>query len=473
MNFIKRALLSVWKHKVKNLILIVTFSVIAALVYVGICVPAAAQQQVDRAKKTVGSEVTIYLNVDTVPESGEFDPVTLNPDSLSKLSKLSHIQSYNYLTSTTAVVSDGFNMIGNEDIRQAAQESFIPGMIFPNMNLYGALDISKMDKFLSGGYSLYSGRFISPSDIGKPVAMISKNVADKNNLRLRDKIKVKDCREISKGIEFTIIGTYTAPAVNSTLAEYYQSNPVNDVFIPYDLVGLFDYSTWNVNKPYATDNNVLTAMYFLDDPANVSNFINQAKQIIPSDYKIESNDDLYKQTVAPLEKINNTTNLFALITVLAGCLIIGLIIAIFLKGRNFEYGVLLALGEKKVKIIGQTILEVLIPVCLAFCIALAVGNVAAKQIGGAMLKNEVQTEQQQKEDIENTGTNGVHRIVTVQGLVGKPLNAVPIEDINIALAPTDCAKLALASLLIVLISILIPCGSILRFKPRRILASQK
>jgi putative ABC transport system permease protein len=471
MNFIKRALLSVWKHKVKNLILIVTFSVIAALVYVGICVPAAAQQQVDRAKKTVGSEVTIYLNIESLPHAtGPVNPVTLNSENLSNLSKINHVRSYNYVTSSIFIVSDGFDMIGDEDIRKADQARYPEDRVPPNMNLYGALDISKMDQFLSRGYTLCSGRFIDSTDIGKPVAMISKNVADKNNLKLGDKIKIKTIIKTAKQIEYTVVGTYTAPPVDSTLARFYMSNPVNDVFIPYDQVGLFNR---DYGKPFATDKDVMTAIYFLDDPANVTSFINQAKAIIPSDYKIESNDDLYKQTVAPLEKINNTTNLFALITVLAGCLIIGLVIAIFLKGRNFEYGVLLALGEKKVKIIGQTILEVLIPVCLAFCIALAVGNVAAKQIGGAMLKNEVQTEQQQKEDIESTGTGGKSEIILLEGLVGKSLNAVPIGDINIALTPSDCAKLALASLLIVLISILIPCGSILRFEPRRILTSQK
>lgn len=479
MNFVKRALLSIWKHKVKNLILIVTFAVISALVYVCICVPTAAQQQIDRAKKTVGSEVIIYYDKyfhNTSKGSSSYIPDSefLNGSRLQELSQLEHLQSYNYETRLNSAVSVNFEPIGDKDIYNNAQKSFKPGYTYPNIILNGALDISKMDSFISKGYKLYSGRFIGPSDLGKPVAMISKDVAEKNKLKLGDKIALKSTLNSTKPVDFTIVGTYTAPAGDRYLALYYTLNPVNDVFLPYDKVGLLDYVADNDGKAYSTDKNVLTAQYFVDDPANVESFIQQAKILIKSNYKIESNNDLYKQAVAPLEKISATAKLYSLIIILAGVLIICLIIAIFLKGRNFEYGVLLALGEKKIKIIGQTLLEVILPVCLAFFIGLAAGNIAAKQISSIMLKNEVQTELQQQEDIKNSSsTSGSGGMVSVSGLAEKPTQAAPIDNINITLTPGDCAKLALVSLLIVIVSVIIPCVSILRFNPRKILALQK
>lgn len=352
-EFYQAGVLSIWKHTIKSLVLFIVFSVLAALVYVGICIPAAANLEVDRAKATVGSEVTISLDAKKANIEADKDPNAVKPLStaaLDSLSKLGHLKSYNYTVSNTNVVSDGADMIGNEDLRQQQQESLPHGMIASNMTVYGAQDVSKMDQFMSGGYSLYSGRFIAPADAGKPVVMISKGIADKNGLKLGGKFKIKWHSQGANGLEFTIVGIFTSPVINSIEAQYFSLNPADFVFIPYDQDGLISH----LNNFKLLDNTcVYSALYFVDDPSNVAGFVKQAKAIIPGDYNVQSNDDLYQQAVAPLVNISKTTQLLQLIIICASCLIIALIIAIFLKGRNYECGTLLAIGEKRQRSSGK------------------------------------------------------------------------------------------------------------------------
>lgn len=71
--------------------------------------------------------------------------------------------------------------------------------------------------------------------------------------------------------------------------------------------------------------------------------------------------------------------------IIVGAVILSLILVLNLKGRKFEIGVLLSLGEQKAKVILQMALETLIPVIIAFTISIAAGNLAAQQIGNIML----------------------------------------------------------------------------------------
>jgi putative ABC transport system permease protein len=64
-----------------------------------------------------------------------------------------------------------------------------------------------------------------------------------------------------------------------------------------------------------------------------------------------------------------------------------------LKDRKYEIGVLLSIGEKKLKIILQLVLEIIIPVIIAFSISIATGAIASQQIGNIMLQTENQVQQ--------------------------------------------------------------------------------
>jgi len=477
MNYIKRALLSVWRHKIKTLILLVVFFAVSTLIFASICILKASTAADKQAKSSLGARVTIAWGVTA---NGKTNPLT--PTVLNELSHLKHVQSYNYVDSLFGGVAVGFKMNVDENIRKQQTEqtrntfisegrSDFKNFTIPDIMLYGALDTSKLDQFLSGGYNLVSGRYIGTGDYGKPVAMISKPIADKNALGLGDKINIGWDKDPTQKTEFTIAGIFTVPPVDPNASDAALVNPEDDIFLSYPELGLFnlDSTEYNIND------SVVRADYFLDDPANADEFIDEAKKIVNSaDYKFSSNADLYREAVAPLGKIEYIVTLMSWASGLAGLLILVLIVAISLKGRNREFGILLAVGEKRAKIIGQVLIETLIPLIVAFCLALASGSFTAGQLSKTMLAGNVKSQSDVLLQVSATNPNIYDELVTnrennMTGITTKPLYAMPINKISVTVSPVEYGLLAVICLLIVIVTVLIPCINILRFKPRRIL----
>ena len=70
-------------------------------------------------------------------------------------------------------------------------------------------------------------------------------------------------------------------------------------------------------------------------------------------------------------------------------LIIGLISLLFLRERKHEMGIYLALGERKVNIATQILIETVAISLLAICISIFTGNLVAKNISNKLLENQI------------------------------------------------------------------------------------
>ena len=71
-------------------------------------------------------------------------------------------------------------------------------------------------------------------------------------------------------------------------------------------------------------------------------------------------------------------------SIIMGAVILTLLTVISLKERDFEIGILLSIGEAKVKIVTQLILESLIPVVLAGTASVFLSTAISGQVGGAL-----------------------------------------------------------------------------------------
>lgn len=482
MNYIKRALLSVWKHMARSLILTGLFFVISFLILISTCLSAASQSAVKNAKENIGAEVTISWDTTTAMNK-KIDTVTpLGSDTLKRLSNIRYVKSYNYVSSSGYAVADGFSMFVDENEYQKGQEKvrqlFLAGgkptlaknWTEPNITLFGALDTAKTDQFLSGGYTLVSGRQIQPSDFGKQVAMVTQAVADKNHLKIGSKITIKASNDPSVKEQYTVVGIFYAPLSAYDDIRFAIKNPEDTIFVPYSETGLY----CSGNTRYTLNDSVLTAKYFLDDPANVPIFEMQAKKILGTlNYKISSSENLYKEVILPMDGISRVAAVMGWSTGIIGCVILFLIILISIKGRNTEFGILLAMGEKKRRIIGQTMTEVLIPVIIAFILAISAANFSAARLGDKLSQGSIQSANQQITALEksasviyeqpNLDSDEAH------GNPGIPQTAKPIDKINIVPSTADYGTLAIICLLITLVSVILPCIRILSFQPREIL----
>jgi putative ABC transport system permease protein len=164
-------------------------------------------------------------------------------------------------------------------------------------------------------------------------------------------------------------------------------------------------------------------------------------------------------------------NVVYLVTI-AGAVILGLIIMMSIRERKYEMGVLLAIGEKKWKLVGQFLFEILIVAVLALGVSSLSGQAVAKQFGNQLLSQELT---QTEETAANPASFGGGRGMGMGGPFGMQqasAQADPIDELQIEVTGKDLGILFGIGILIAVISALIPALSVLRLQPKTILTKQ-
>ena len=209
MNFFKRALKYCWRQRLRSFLLLLTFTLLSTTVLIAISSEKAVEQGTKQIKETVGASVRIELDTNNQANYGSAEDFgngasgyTYNGDFITekmvdKISKLEHVIGYN------AKSSEGY---------WGVPKSFSP---FPAMvteglaTPYQAVLNSSLDtRFLNGTYKLEEGRHIKSDD--SYVALISKELADKNNLSVGDTIEFITETDIDiTDTTFKIIGIFS------------------------------------------------------------------------------------------------------------------------------------------------------------------------------------------------------------------------------------------------------------------------
>ncbi|MEW8995283.1 ABC transporter permease [Clostridium sp.] len=473
MNFIKRAILSVTKRKVRTIILIVILSVIANLVLTGLSIRSATIKSGELARKKLGGAVSLSVDFekamsksDTKGGMLEITPLTIK--DVDKLKDLEHVKAYNYSSSGMAL-AEGFKPVVKEqddkkDDKNSSVVSSFSGpqdMAQPDVSLEGNLYSALSPDFTEEKSKLIEGRSLAASDQGKNVAVIEKKLADENKLKLGDKIKVKDLQE-KNTLELEVVGIYTAEKIESNpmMDAMTFLSPYNKIYVPISVTAQL-----NPSSPEETDT-IQSAVYYMDDPMNIESFKNDVKAsgINLGDYKLDANDSLYKQMMGPIENVGSFSKTIVIIVAIAGIAILSLIIILSLKDRRYEIGVLMSMGESRFKIISQLLVEIMIVACIAFSISTFTGNVVAQKIGTNLLQNEINVTEKQKNSQPSTPG-----MVTVGpgGTMNENVDA--IDKIDVGVNSKDLQKLYLIGFLIVILATTVPTILILRFNPKTIL----
>lgn len=107
MNFLKRAMLSISKKKIKSLILFVVLLVIANMVLVGLSIQTATKKSTELAREKLGSDVTLRVNEQKFmeqrrnnKEEGSSSRPSLTTDIADALKDNEHVTQYNYISSS-------------------------------------------------------------------------------------------------------------------------------------------------------------------------------------------------------------------------------------------------------------------------------------------------------------------------------------------------------------------------------------
>lgn len=493
MNYIKRAIQSLWAKKGRSLIMIGVFSAILIFVLAGLTIRSGAELATTNAKKSVGATVTLTTNREAMfknsesgdansrPDPGSFERTPVNLSDAEKIAKLSNVKSYSFEASTSANKSSGITPISSESEETSSDEqaSMFGGQGAPDglsqgdFQIKGVSESSSYSEFSAGTATLVEGDAITTEDEGTNNVLIEQSLAEANDLSVGDKFKIKDSDD--QDVEVTIKGIYkTSDSGDSMGARFNFMNPANTIFSSYTMV-----STLTGSDGTTID----SAVYNLDDPKEMDSFVEQANQLIDTDtFSLETNDQMYQQMLQPLNNVSSFAKNIVILVAAAGVIILTLIIMLSIRERKYEIGVLLSLGESRFKVIAQFFVEMFICMIFALGIAAASGNVVGNAVGNQLLSQQTTSQNADGQQANAAGNGGPGNGQMPGGgnggprgggqMAGNPFTQTEeIQELNISVQPMEILSLAGIGLGISFFAIVLSSAGILRLNPKKILIS--
>lgn len=486
MNFIKRAFWNMKAKKGKTLLQLFVFTVICVFVLSGLTIQSAAQKSSELGRQELGGSVTLQVDrqkqIEKQQDSGEkrsFKSTPIKVSDANKLAALDHVKSYNYTTTASANAGnfDAIESSSSSDSSSSSSSSNAknsqgggqggPQMVQADLSIEGVISTALVDDFSDGDSKITDGRAITKSDVGKKVTVVNETLAEENDLSVGDSITIESATDEDTTVKLKIVGIYKTTSSGDDQAQNFSFlNPYNKLYTPYTATAALKGDDYK--------NTIDSAVYYMDDAKNMDAFVKAAKKtsIDFDTYTLNTNDQLYQQMVGPIENVASFSKNVVYLVSVAGAVILGLIVMMSIRERKYEMGVLMAIGEKRWKLIGQFLTEILIVAVIAIGLASVTGNLVANQLGNQLLSQQISssTDSTQTASGQMPGGGG--------GMGGKMFghsssNVDVIDSLNVAVSMNDMLILGGIGILIAIIATLLPSISGPRLHPKTIVTKQE
>ncbi|MGI6069473.1 MAG: ABC transporter permease [Blautia sp.] len=449
----ERAKLYLLRKKNKSIILLAILTVIASLVLTCIAIDNAAETAAQKLRETIGG----YFKIATDTERGYTQPVDDN--LVQAVMDLEGIKSYNgldiiYLLTDSLSLTPGHFTVDNDPKAKLAR--FI-----------GNTDSSLNEYFVLRSFSLTEGRHIKPDDIGK--GLISKELSQNNNLSIGDTftaaLYTEDLSEKQKGTispyNFEIVGIYDINTTQSLSNADSAECDIADNFIFVDTTSIRRIYEPVLGRKINSYKN--GAAFFLKDPKELDAATAQLATLTAYDwngYKITKNNEAFNRSAAPLARISSLITMIVIILALISIVLLSLILAMWMRDRMYEIGILMSVGMKKVNIIGQHILENLLIASIALLLAWGVANISADRLGDMLFVNA-------NEDLQAPAKSQSE--YTQADVEAPEIDTESLVQIHVG--GREFLQVVEIGYLIVMISTVISSGMIIKMKPKDILST--
>nr|WGD62965.1 ABC transporter permease [Bacillus subtilis] len=486
MNFIKRAFWNMKAKKGKTLLQLFVFTVICVFVLSGLTIQSATQKSSELGRQELGGSVTLQVDrqkqIEKQQDSGEkrgFKSTPIKVSDANKLAALDHVKSYNYTTTASANAGnfDAIESSSSSDSSSSSSSSNAknsqgggqggPQMVQADLSIEGVISTALVDDFSDGDSKITDGRAITKSDVGKKVTVVNETLAEENDLSVGDSITIESATDEDTTVKLKIVGIYKTTSSGDDQAQNFSFlNPYNKLYTPYTATAALKGDDYK--------NTIDSAVYYMDDAKNMDAFVKAAKKtsIDFDTYTLNTNDQLYQQMVGPIENVASFSKNVVYLVSVAGAVILGLIVMMSIRERKYEMGVLMAIGEKRWKLIGQFLTEILIVAVIAIGLASVTGNLVANQLGNQLLSQQISssTDSTQTASGQMPGGGG--------GMGGKMFghsssNVDVIDSLNVAVSMNDMLILGGIGILIAIIATFSPSISMLRLHPKTIVTKQE
>ena len=420
MGYFKRAFYSMKYRKGTNIVLILAYTAIFALTLGILLVYLSMSSQVDYLQKALGCAVTIRTNVnDFGTPRGGIEYCDISQEDGDAFVDSPYVESYNkvgYIE--TGLMENGLEPVVRDSNLGLYEYQTMNGTghtigYMGNCLVVPVTWSEPYDLFTVYGFSLIEGRHFTAEDTD--AIIISRQLAERNGLKIGDQMTISsgyfaqehfyESEDDIQHVTLTICGLMDVPEAKELgyLVEAVDSDPYNIVLTSYE-------ATKILTNVYAPEPKLQWVTAYLKSPDDLDAFIEETKEKFSIDavlntvsdfgygidwmkdgdemleknyerfasegpfYVLVLDNEWYTTVSKPLESVRNVLGIFLLVVLIGSAVVLALVVLLSLRGRQREFGVLLAMGERTHKITGQVFLEILVPLLIAAVLGTLLGT---------------------------------------------------------------------------------------------------
>ena len=436
MNFFKRAIRYCWRQKIRSIILLLVFTLLASAALTALSVGHATAEGTDEVKQTVGASIHIEIdsgNTDLYGSGSENEWGTayqyngdyITQEVVDAIAKVDGVVNYSAESEGgywgAGINFEYFSGSFNIDFTGGYGQS-VPYTVTLNSELSA--------NFLNGTYTLEEGRHIQPDD--SYAVLISKELADKNGLSVGDDITMYDLDSDSENT-FEIAGIFSGTEGMSKDAMMADGIPANQGYIDMN----------SYNEIFDRDVMELGSLdVYVDSAENVQDVletIQNLPEIKDKTFTYSTDTENFDLISNPLSSIQAMVDTAVIVIAVTGAAIIVLLLVLWTRGRKKEAGILMAVGRSKVEIVLQFLMENILIAVPAVAASLGLTALLADKVGAYLVSQ----------------------------------TASDITGLSVTIHSADIAAVYGIGALILILAVLLALITVVRLKPRMILSEME
>lgn len=432
MNFFRRAIRYCWRQKVRSIILLLVFTLLASATLIALSVGHATAEGTDEVKQTVGASIHIEINSDNTNLYGsgsenewgtayQYNGDYITQEVIDTIAKAEGVVSY------SAESEGGY-------YGAAVDFDYFPGAFNVNVSGHGqsapytvTMNSALSVKFLNGTYTLEEGRHIQPDD--SYAVLISKELAAKNGLSVGDDITLYSI-DTQREDTFEIVGIFSGTEGMSKDAMMADGIPANQGYIDMNSYQ----KMWN-----ETTLELGSLDVYVDSAENVQDIlktIQNLPEIKGKTFVYSTDTENFDLISTPLSSIQTMVGTAVIVIAVTGAAIIVLLLVLWTRSRKKEAGILMAVGRSKLEIVLQFLIENLLVAIPAAAASLGLTALLADKVGSYLV---IQT-------------------------------ATDVAGLNVTIHFADIAAVYGIGAIILILAVLLAAVTVIRLKPREILS---
>lgn len=317
MNYLQRAFCYISRKKLKSFLLFLIFTVVNCMVLAIVGIQRASEEVMKELRSNTESKVILEIR-----QEAEW----FTEDDIQGFSDISNINWMNCLWSKQVEIPELKPIMGDEKSDQ----------------LFTAHFQSRVDKdspFEEKIYRLVEGNFPAVSN----EIIIHQMLADQNRLRIGDSIG-----------DYKVAGIFLSGTERQQTEKVATVNRIeNQIYI---LAG-------KSREGYTK------VVCYAAEPEWLDELSVELEKRCSGKAYVQANDHTYQKMKISIEQTGRITMFVLAITLITGCLVTGLLLSMWMRGRKMEIAVYVSLGIEKSNLLLQAVVEELMLYGISFCVS--------------------------------------------------------------------------------------------------------